>query len=243
MKNYQKQIYDKYITSGYFKQNTDLSDKKIKKEFNFFDRNIFSHLSKNRKSKILEIGFGTGIFLKYLKDNGFSNFEGIEVGKEQFRFVKNNITRKVHLVGDTLNFLGKKNNFYDAIIMLDVLEHIPKNQIFEFIIKVRSSLKKNGKLILRVPNGSNSFNIDLFYADFTHETIFTEKSIRQIAKTLKFSDVTVFGAKEENISFHGKITNISQKISFFFMKLIIQFQRLHFEDSPLNKNIIGVLTK
>ncbi len=242
LKKYQIQVFGKYISSGHFEGNTNLSSMKIMKEFNGFDKNILPYLPEEKKAFILEIGFGTGIFLKYLLERGFSNFEGIEVGKEQFEFTRSNITNKVVLITDTLNFLDKKQNTYDVILMLDVLEHIPKQEVIEYLYQIKNSLKSNGKFIFRVPNGSNPFNVEILYDDFTHETVFSKKSIIQIAKIAGFSEVLVSGAVEEDISFHGKITNVIQRIIFLFLKLFIQLQRLDCH-SPLNKNLIGVIKK
>ena len=173
---------------------------------------------------------------------GFSNFEGVEIGKEQFEFTKKNITNRVHLIKNTVTFLEKKKKYYDIIIMLDVLEHISKDQVLEYLT-IKKSLKTGGKFIFRVPNGSNPYNyFNVYGGDFTHETVFTKKIIKQISGTIGFSSVLVFGQEEEDVSFHGKITNITQKIIFIFLDFFIQLQRLGHEP-PFNKCIIGVLKK
>jgi len=60
-----KYLFEKYI-STHFEENSKLSNERINLEFCTFDRN-FENILLNKKTKdILEIGFGTGFFIKYL---------------------------------------------------------------------------------------------------------------------------------------------------------------------------------
>ena len=238
-----KILYDTYISSGHFMENTNVSKKRLRKEFNGFDKNILPELSKERSISVLEIGFGTGYFLRYLLKNGYNNFWGIEVGKEQYAFALKHVTNRIELVGNPLNYLEKHQKSFDIIIMLDVMEHIPKNKVIQYFKAIYGSLKAEGRLILRVPNGSNPFNMGAIYHDFTHETVFTMRSINQIGRSIGFADIKEAGFKEETLTLHGKFTTLSQTIIFYFMNVVIRLQRLHFDNSPLHKNIMAVLRK
>ena len=73
-----------------------------------------------------DFGCGTGIFLKFLKDNGV-NVTGLDLDKRilaitEEEFIQADLTKPVHL--------GKK---YDLSISLEVAEHLPESSAETFI--------------------------------------------------------------------------------------------------------------
>jgi 2-polyprenyl-3-methyl-5-hydroxy-6-metoxy-1,4-benzoquinol methylase len=236
-------IFKNYISTQ-FSYNADFSPEKIKLEFNTFDRNFKKILPDNKNARILEIGFGTGIFIKYLLEKGYKNIYGIELSEEETDFVKKNVHDNVECVDKTEDFLEKHQNEYDFVCMFDVLEHIPKTETIDFLIKIKNSLRKNGIYIARVPNVSNPFNIEMFAGDFTHEFIYSARSLTQVNKIAGFSNVMVFPFKEENISWHSKITNITAPICYVFLRIFIGLNRCSSHPSSFyTKNIFCVCKK
>ncbi len=91
------------------------------------------------------------------------------------KFLQNYRFRKVkpYLKGDVLDFGGNegelkkfvrgkyflanydhskiKNNFYDTIVSLAVIEHIEFDKVFEIFHKLKKSLKQNGRIFLTTP--------------------------------------------------------------------------------------------
>jgi cyclopropane fatty-acyl-phospholipid synthase-like methyltransferase len=234
-------LFKNYITT---QSNAELSDEKIKLENNTYDRNLRKLLPKNKEVKILEIGFGAGFFIRYLLSRGYENIYGIDLSEEETVFVKKNVYKNVECVESTENFLDKHNGEYDFIFMFDVLEHIPKDKIIDFLIKIKQALKSGAIFYARVPNASNPLNINMFGIDFTHEFIYTARSLSQINKIAEFSEVKILPCKEENISWHGKITNITQKIMIPLIKLMIGLCRSNLDPTSFyTKNIYCVCEK
>ncbi len=130
------------------------------------------------KGKILEIGSGIGGFLYYLKQKGLEDFIGIDLSTEQIEICKRFVTKKVVEI-DAIEFLKNSDNF-DYIFAFDLLEHLEKNRIYDFVDLVYNKLNKNGTVIIRTPNMSAPFGLFSRYIDFTHEVGFTEYSIRQL---------------------------------------------------------------
>ncbi len=107
------------------------------------------------KGKLLDIGAGTGEFLLTAKNNGWE-VKGIEPNENARTLAKQ---KGVPLVPDTSNFDEEK---FDVITMWHVFEHVYdlKNQIIE----LEKLLKKDGLLIIAVPN-YKSFDA-VYYKEF-----------------------------------------------------------------------------
>ena len=100
----------------------------------------------SEEKKILDVGCGTGDFLKLAKDNLW-HISGIEPNENARNIANQKTENCVFDVEDLLKF--KVRNF-DVITLWHVLEHLPKleNHLSVF----ESLLKPNGRLIIAVPN-------------------------------------------------------------------------------------------
>ncbi len=96
---------------------------------------------------LLDIGCGTGLFLKSCTAAGF-RVSGIDVSMNALNFARENY--KLDVSSKTLDDLLKEGKKYDIITMWHVLEHI-MNPVEE-LKKVRGILKEGGLLIVEVPN-------------------------------------------------------------------------------------------
>jgi 2-polyprenyl-3-methyl-5-hydroxy-6-metoxy-1,4-benzoquinol methylase len=144
------------------------SDGQSKLKLEQFTNNYARFFPENRDSKILDIGPGKGEMLSCLDKHGFSNIEAIDISESVVEFVTH-LGYKVSLVDDLAAYLIANSGTFDLITMCDVVEHIPKHQILAIMKAVRNALKKNGRLIVQVPN-MQSITANIFrYDDFTHE--------------------------------------------------------------------------
>ncbi len=146
-------------------------------------------LPSNREAKILDIGCGDGKFLFFLRKNGYTHIEGLEMSTHLADFTAKQVGCPVHVVSDTIEFLGCHPGRYDTICMNDVLEHIPKPAMISFLSAIGESLKPGGNLVVNVPQASGFTSLYCRYNDFTHETLFTEMSLRQVLRLAGFGDI------------------------------------------------------
>lgn len=104
--------------------------------YSFFNRgdNI------NNKIEIFDFGCGWGNFLQTLK-SPYCNVSGLEIDNDKFLFAKK--------LGIKM-YKELPNKKFDLIIANAVFEHL--ENIIQNVIKIKSSLKKNGILYVTVPN-------------------------------------------------------------------------------------------
>ncbi len=100
----------------------------------------------NDTKALLDIGCGTGDFLKTAQNNNWT-VTGIEPN-EQARTIANQKTKNAVFNTEKLKSLNE--NSFDVITLWHVLEHLPNLE--EHVTLFKKLLKPNGTLIIAVPN-------------------------------------------------------------------------------------------
>lgn len=143
----------------------------------------------HKEASILDIGCGYGEFLYFLQREGYSNTQGIDLISEQVEAGSalgvSNIQCK-----DCREFLVETAQCFDFISAIDVLEHVPKEQVLELLELVKTVLRPGATFLCQVPNLA-AFYTPLFYMDFTHETPFTAVSLKQVLQIAGFANINV----------------------------------------------------
>lgn len=107
-------------------------------------------LPQNTSLRVLEIGCSEGVGTMLLGEAGHAvmaiDADAIAVGHAQKVFNKSNIIFKA---GD---FIGKKLGIFDAVVTLDVIEHIAQREEDAFIQSIKDNLTTEGMCIIGTPN-------------------------------------------------------------------------------------------
>ena len=146
-----------------------------------FQQHIQSVLPVDREASILDIGCGYGRYLKAMERCGYGNVFGIDVSEEQIAYAHERLGLLNCICGDALEFLGDRSDTYDAILLLDVMEHLDVSYAVDLCRAVHRALKPNGTFVVQVPNALSPLCPHL-YADITHQRAFTTESVEQVLR-------------------------------------------------------------
>lgn len=138
----------------------------------------------NTESKtILDVGAGTGDFLKVCKENNWE-IKGIEPSDKARKIAEE---KSIKLNKEITEI---KNTSFDVITLWHVLEHIPN--LVEYTNQLKKLLKPNGVLIIAVPN-YKSYDAE-YYKEFwaaydvpRHLWHFSKNSIQKIFSNINMN--------------------------------------------------------
>lgn len=207
-----KEIFDEYIdtTFGDYKQ----ADFKFKQ----FEVNYKKHFPESKNAVVLDIGAGRGEMLTCMKNWGYDNYLGIDITHSTVNFCKS-LELNCTYVENTVQWLKEHQNEFELITLLDVIEHIPKNETFEFLGAIKDSLRNSGILIIQTPNLQSPDGQLHRYNDFTHEFGYTENSLAQVLRSSGFNEF-FFQGFEEFVK-----NNFSEKKKKFYRKYYWKYVR------------------
>jgi 2-polyprenyl-3-methyl-5-hydroxy-6-metoxy-1,4-benzoquinol methylase len=137
----------------------------------------------------MDIGCGQGELVRMLLDDGYAA-DGVDISPEQVAIAHASGLNAVQQ-GNYLEVLGSRREELAAVTATDVLEHLTKDEVLETFDQVAAALAPSGVFIARVPNAVSPFGGYIRYGDFTHETWFTQRSVKQLASSVGFASVRV----------------------------------------------------
>ena len=198
--------------------------------------NSFGTSTKN----ILDVGAGTGDFLKVCKDNSWTVF-----GTEPDVDARNIAAKKGIILHEDLSKI--KHSKFDVITLWHVLEHVENLQ--EYISELENLLSENGRLIIAVPNykSNDAKYYKKHWAAFDvprHLWHFSQTSISKL-----FSEVQMTVEKTLPMKFDSYyVSLLSEKYKSGKMNPIKSFQRgfssnLRAKDTNEYSSLIYVLKK
>lgn len=161
---------------------------------------VISELPLTKKSKILDFGAGSGVNLNMLKKYGNVDIH------EKNKFARSQLKKKYKNINKVFSNLKLKKNYYDLILLADVIEHVKKPKIL--LKELKKSLKKNGFLLITVP---------------AYEFLFSKKDLalghyRRYNKTKLINDVQDFEIKKS--SYFNTLLFVPIAIVTLFNKLL-----------------------
>lgn len=156
----------------------------------------------NKNMKLLEVGCGYGFFVEHLKNKGY-NIEGIEISNSRREYGIKELGCEIH----DINLLSKdvsdsQNEKYDTIFLFHVLEHISEPE--KFLNNIRKLLKKEGTLIIEVPNLDDHMLVRSeeyrnFYFQRAHITYFDKLTLTNLMIKSGYTNMEFEGVQRYNL--------------------------------------------
>ncbi len=144
---------------------------------------VLSLLPSSGVDRVLDIGCGAGATAVWLRDHGTRVVHGIEIVEEQAARADEVLDRVWH--GSVEQHLGDVEGPYDAVLCLDVLEHLADP--YAVLRQVRGLVEPGAALVVSLPNarfiglikdllvrGTMGYT-DFGHRDWTHLRWFTRK--------------------------------------------------------------------
>ncbi len=141
---------------------------------------------------VVDLGCGRGELVRLLQVDGF-DAEGIDISPEQVALAHAAGVARVHQ-GDFRAILAAQPAHYAAITATDLLEHLTKPEVLRTFDDVAAALAPGGIFVGRVPNAVSPLGGHIQAGDFTHNTSFTARSIRQLAAAAGFDSVLAYSS-------------------------------------------------
>ena len=189
----------------------------------------------NLKSKILEIGSGSGDFLYSLKKKGFINLTGIEPSISAINSAHPEI--KSHLQEGIFQVDDFKEMNYDLVCCFMTMEHVyDPREITESVNKI---LKKGGYFVIVIHNYRSLVNRILGkkspIIDIEHMQLFSKKSIKLLLNNTNYQDIHIKSVcNRYSINYWVRLLPIFSLIKTIFIKLLKIF---NLDNIKININV------
>ena len=181
-----------------------------------------------------------GAFSLFFEKRGLYQLLWHRYFKAAGRFCKGNITKYV-AAADAFDFL-KENRSFHLIVANDVIEHITKERILEFLHLVFKSLEMGGIVFVKTDNMSNPFGLRGRYMDVSHEIGFTEHSLFEVLNATGFQNIHLIGAYYPVRSFKSLVGRLGGALARRLLKLLFLVQGYP-PPKILDKDVIAIAVK
>jgi 2-polyprenyl-3-methyl-5-hydroxy-6-metoxy-1,4-benzoquinol methylase len=209
MLKYRDIIYNNYFTNQVNKLDVD-HKALLAQQAAHNGPELLPLLPKNKEVKIVDLGCGFGTFVKPAMDAGYKNVTGYDISTEQVKVANELGMPNVHL--SSIDDYFAKGEKVDVIVGLDIIEHFNKDELMDFLTKVKSGLKPGGKAIFRTPNMDAPQTSVFAYGDISHEVFLNKSSALQVLNSVGFKNVKVNGGLVKN---QNTVLEIIRKIAWF----------------------------
>lgn len=222
-------------------------------------KKVFSKYLEKKEYTILDGGCGTGAGILFLQNYG--KVYGVDLSKEATNFCKKRGLKRIKTAD--VSKLPYKNNFFDLVCLMDVIEHIKDDKMV--VQEVFRVLKPGGFFLVTVP--ALPFIYSAHDKDQGHFRRYTKKSLEDLLKSTSFKKIrtTYFnillslpivfirllsrlgGPVGKLADFDSKLNydiSKSKKINFFLSK-IFSFEGVYIQhqDIPFGVSLLSLVRK
>lgn len=187
--DFERSLYQRYVSTHIAHRKGVGDHSRLKRQARGYRQHFGCYLPMNRDARIADLGCGSGTLVWWLQQKGYRNAHGVDASVEQVAMAQEFGIDSVN-EGDVFSFLEGQNGF-DVLFARDLVEHLDKQAVFDFLSLCNCSLVENGVLVLQVPNAESPYFGRVRYGDFTHKVAFTTSSIMQLLLAAGFERIDV----------------------------------------------------
>ena len=194
--------------------------------------------NKIKESEIhLDVGCGPGTFIgNYMKN---SNAVGVDISKDQINYANETYKNNKFILLNEKKFPFRDKTF-DSISLIEIIEHLEKNEINNLLFECKRCLKDDGFIILTTPNYMSFWpilelilnKISKVSYEHQHITKFNLLSLKKLIQELGFKSSKL-----------GTFITISPFVAFLNFKFSKILSKINLLDTKLGFLLYGILKK
>ncbi len=216
--DYRSRLYGNYVSAFKGHRAADAELAGFRRQFHSYDHLLRPVLQGRVPECALEIGCGPGGFLYWARERGWPVTTGLDLSAEQIA-----VAGELGLSAENVSFqqhLADKTAAYDLIVAMDLLEHLTRDEVFQFLDMCAQALRPSGKLFLTTPNGAGLRPGPVAHGDLTHETIFTPQTIRTVLQLTGYQDIQIREIRPLPTSFFSRLRGLLWRVIRRYAQLL-----------------------
>jgi len=200
------------------------------------------YLPKDRGSRGLDLGCGSGRLLALLLDNGFENVVGIDIDRKVIDAAPAGLRDRMTSIDDLTSYLAQHEGEFDFIIAKDVLYYFPRHEVRARMQEIARALKPGGVILAEVFNGALTTAPYTAAKDLGIQTMYTEHSLRQLLEAGSLDVVAVAGIRSGKRGARRLLYDLIASAWHWGMRLIQLLERGIDPQNPriFTKSLLGV---
>ena len=194
--------------------------------------------------RLLEIGFGNGSFLGWVKSLGGEIF-GVETNAQLNARARDFFSSDCFSEDLRDPRLNRFEGHFTHIVAFDVIEHISIERLPGLLERMRELLAADGRLILRFPNGDSPFGRMIQHGDPTHVTTIGRHKLAYLARNagLKVEEIRAPALPLQRVGFVRFMKRSGVKIGRYFVERLFSILYFGGQRIPLDSNYVAILVR
>jgi SAM-dependent methyltransferase len=144
-------------------------------------------MPRHRDALIVDAACGGGRLLHLFQTLGYTAAVGTDLSPDQVALARQ-VTPNVFLQ-DIDSFLSERQGQVELLTGFDVIEHLDKDEVLQFLDGAFTALQSGGRLVLQTPNGSSPMGMSVRYGDVTHEVCFSPECLGGLLRLTGFTEI------------------------------------------------------
>jgi 2-polyprenyl-3-methyl-5-hydroxy-6-metoxy-1,4-benzoquinol methylase len=167
-----------------------------RKHIRQFDTEFTAFTGADRSMSVLEIGCGSGLFLRYLMQCGFADVTGVDYD-EGLQDVLSDVREGGYAIEltDAESYVDENadSRSFDRIVLFDILEHLELDDGARLLRKLTAMVGDGGKILIRVPNSTSPWGLRMQFDTFDHVTPYSPGRLHDLATLTGYAVTAMAG--------------------------------------------------